>query len=160
MGTGVAMPNVNMQEMQIRARVRSGADWFIWIAALSIINAVILTTGGNFHFIFGLGCTEFVSAIAAKLPAGALVAAWVVNIVIAGVFALFGKFARDANKWVFYAGMLLYILDALLVLMFQDWLGLAFHGWALFRIFGGLKAAGELEQLRPAALAAGVGTIG
>jgi hypothetical protein len=160
MAAGPTVSDIGVREFQIRARVRSGADWFIWIAALSIINGVIMTTGGRFHFIFGLGCTEFVSAIATKLPTGGVVAAWVVNIVIAGVFGLFGKFGRDAKRWAFYAGMGFYVVDAGLMLLFQDWLGLAFHAYALFRIYGGLKAIGELDELKPATLAAGVGTIG
>jgi hypothetical protein len=155
-----AIANTGIQDFQIRARVRVGADWFIWIAALSIINGIIMTTGGRFHFIFGLGCTELVSAVATKLPTGGVVAAWVVNILIAGIVALFGKFGRDAKRWAFYAGMGFYVLDAGLMLLFQDWLGLAFHAYALFRIYGGLKAIGELDELKPATLAAGVGTIG
>jgi hypothetical protein len=160
MGAGTGISDLGAKEFQVKARVRAGADWFIWIAALSIINAVILTTGGRFHFIFGLGCTDLVAALAAKLPGGAVVAAWIVNIVIAGVFGLFGWFGREAKRGAFYAGMVFYILDAILMLVFQDWLGLAFHGYALFRIYGGVKAVGELDNLKPAALAAGVGSIG
>jgi hypothetical protein len=160
MAAGATVNDTGVREFQIRARVRSGADWFVWIAALSIINGIILTAGGNFHFIFGLGCTELVSEIATKLPTGGIVAAWVVNIVIAGVFALFGKFGREAMRWAFYAGMAFYVLDAGLMLLFKDWLGLAFHAYALYRIYGGLKAIGELDELKPVALAAGVGTIG
>jgi hypothetical protein len=160
MAAGTGITNLGIQEVQIRARIRGGADWFIWIAALSIINAIILTTGGKFHFIFGLGCTDVVAALAAKLPGGAVVAAWVVNIVVAGVFALFGWFGRQAKPWAFYVGMAFYVLDAVLMLVFADWLGLAFHAYALFRMYGGVKAVGELENLKPAALAAGVGSIG
>ncbi len=160
MAAGKGITDLGVQEFQIRQRVQSGASWFIWIAALSIINAIILTTGGNFHFIFGLGITDLVAAVATKLPSGGVVAAWVINIIIAGVFALFGKYGRDAKKWAFYAGMVLYLLDAGLVMMFQDWLGLAFHAYAMFRIYGGVKAATELEDMKPVALAAGVGSIG
>ncbi len=160
MAAGTGITDMNVQEYQIRQRIRAGADWFIWIAALSIINAIIMTAGGKFHFIFGLGATDLVSAIATKLPSGGVIAAWVVNIVIAGVFALIGKIAREGKKNAFYAGMIFYVLDAALMLLFQDWLGLAFHAYALFRIYGGVKAATELEEMRPAALAAGVGSIG
>jgi hypothetical protein len=54
--------------------------------------------------------------------------------------------------------MLFYILDAMLVFMFRDWLGLAFHAYALYRIYVGVKAIGDLDDARPAAMAAGAGT--
>jgi hypothetical protein len=154
-----AVHNTGIQDFQIRARIRTGADWFIWIGALSVINSIILTYGGNFHFIFGLGCTELVSAAAANLPAGGMAAGWVVNIILAGVFCVFGKFGRDAQKWAFYSGMLFYIVDAMLVFMFRDWLGLAFHAYALYRIYMGVKAIGDLDESSPAAMAAGAGTM-
>ena len=83
----------NIQLMQMQARVRTGADWFIWIAALSIVNALIMESGGSFHFIFGLGATDLVTAIVSKLPTGAHAAAWIVNIIVAGVFALLANSA-------------------------------------------------------------------
>jgi hypothetical protein len=49
MAAGPTVSDIGVREFQIRARVRSGADWFIWIAALSIINGIIMTTGGRFH---------------------------------------------------------------------------------------------------------------
>ncbi len=45
------------------AAVKSGANWFVWIAILSIINSVIVTMNGNLNFIIGLGITQIVDAL-------------------------------------------------------------------------------------------------
>jgi hypothetical protein len=160
-GTGFGLnqqpgaPNNNIQLMQIQARVRIGAGWFIWIAGLSIVNALILESGGRFHFIFGLGMTDVVTAMVAKLPSGAHAAAWVVNIIIAAVFALFGKFGREMKKWAFIAGMAFYVLDSALMLLFQDWLGLAFHAYAMWRMYSGFAALNEYNDTQQIAKAMG-----
>jgi hypothetical protein len=51
--------------------------------------------------------------------------------------------------------MTLYALDGLILIPFADYLGLAFHASALWRIYGGFKAASRVEALQPAMLAAG-----
>src|SRR4051794_40879026 len=43
---------------------RNGANWFYWIAGLSLVNSVILLTGGNTFFFIGLGVTMMADAIA------------------------------------------------------------------------------------------------
>ena len=75
------------QRLQLEQRVRSGASWFYWIAGLSIINSIIQLSGGNWHFIFGLGITSIVDALAANLGKTGVVLDLVINVFIAGVFA-------------------------------------------------------------------------
>jgi hypothetical protein len=75
-------------------------------------------------------------------------AGWIINIIVAGVFALFGKLGRDGNKPVFILGMVLYVADALLMANFQIWLGVAFHAYALYRIYQGLAAVNALHTLQ------------
>src|SRR5438046_3114443 len=45
------------------ARVKRGANWFYWIAALSVINSAAFIAEANFHFLAGLGVTELADAI-------------------------------------------------------------------------------------------------
>jgi hypothetical protein len=56
----------------------------------------------------------------------------VLNIVIAGVFAMFGLLARRGHDVAYVIGMFLYIVDALLVLGLKDFFGFGFHIFALF----------------------------
>jgi hypothetical protein len=64
---------------------------------------------------------------------------------------LFWNFARKGAKWAFFAGMALYVVDALILLAFKDILSVAFHGWALYRMYNGVKVLGTLERLNRSA---------
>ena len=161
-GTGIGLQDgtsaqqAAIQVAQLKARIRVSADWFFWIAGLSIINSLIMEFGGQIRFILGLGITEFVDAVIAKQASEVHVVGWIVNLVIAGVFALFGKFGRNGQKWAFLVGMVIYAADALLMATFQIWLGLAFHVYALYRIYQGLPAVNALESVQQRASALGV----
>src|SRR6185436_9238705 len=139
-------------------RMKKGANNFYWIAGLSIINSFILEFGGNSYFVVGLGSTLFVDSIfvevAKSFPDGALIAKLVglaISIFIAGIFALFGFFANRGKKWAFMVGMVLYGLDSLLMLVFQEWMGLLFHAFFLYALFGGLQVLNGLNKfVKPA----------
>lgn len=45
-------------------------------------------------------------------------------------------------------GAVFYLLDGLLLLAVKDWLAVAFHAYALYRIFQGFQAAQQLAILR------------
>jgi hypothetical protein len=46
--------------------------------------------------------------------------------------------AQREQAWAFYLGLVVYALDALIYLRFQDWLPVAFHAYAIFAIFKGV----------------------
>jgi len=48
------------EKLRVEQQLKGGASWFVWIAALSVINSVILLSGGTWSFIFGLGITQIV----------------------------------------------------------------------------------------------------
>ncbi len=105
-------------------------------------------SGTHFHFIFGLGVTEIVDAIGRQSGTTGSALGLVVNVFIGGVFLLFWNFARKGEKWAFLAGMGLYAVDGLILVPFKDYLGLAFHAYALFRIYNGMQGVPALENLR------------
>ncbi len=123
----------------VASEVVGGASWFYWIAGLSLINSVILLSGGRWHFMLGLGITDFMSAIGTLTGTNGAVVTFVINLVIAGIVVLFGFFASKGQKWAFLVGMVLYALDGGLTLLFRDFFSAAFHGYALFRIYNGFK---------------------
>lgn len=137
-------------EQKLRAEqvVKNGAGWFLAIAGLSILNSVLTLSGTNFHFIFGLGVTEIVDAIGRQSGTTGSTLGLIVNVFIAGLFLLFWNFARKGEKWAFLVGMALYAVDGLILLPFKDILGVAFHAYALFRIYGSLQGVSALENLR------------
>lgn len=126
---------------------RNGANWFFWIAGLSLVNSVIVATGGDINFIFGLGITLLFDAVATQAGAGGALVALVINAVIAAVFVGFGLLARRQKRWAFIVGMLLYALDGAIFLLPGLWLNVGAHAFALYFIWTGLAAYKQLAQL-------------
>ena len=125
--------------------MRSGASWFYWIAALSLINSVTSLSGRGFGFALGLGITQLLAEIGDKTGAGKGVV-FVLNLLASSLFVLFGVFAHKGHTWAFIVGMVLFALDTVLVLIGQMWLSVALHGLALFFLFRGMQACRELNQ--------------
>ena len=138
-------------------RSQSGANWFFWIAGLSLINSVVVLMNGRWSFLAGLGITQFIDglsvALSLRLGGIATVIALLLDLTTAGVLVLFGVMARQRHTWAFAFGLFLYAADGILFLIVQDWLALAFHGYASYCIFRGLTANKQLTELqRQAAL--------
>lgn len=153
-------PVVSPLELKLRYqnRLRSGANWFYWIAALSVINSVLMATESTFNFIFGLAATQIIDALAYLIGQDAQlesinsvrIIGWVLNLLIVGIFVLFGVFAHKRKQWAFYAGMILYGLDAIAALFVwdkPDILSFAFHLIVIWGLAGGLRAVGHLDKL-------------
>lgn len=143
---------------RLESRFKGGASWFFWVAALSIINTVIVLAGGHWGFIFGLGVTQIVDGVALAVADGAQgpatsaqMVGFAINLVIAGCVVLFGVLAQRRQSWAFVVGMVLYAMDGVLLLAAGDWLGAAFHGWVLFGLANGLRALRKLSELDAAA---------
>jgi hypothetical protein len=144
------------KQMQL---VRSGANWFIWIAGLSLVNSVLFVAGSNWSFFLGLGATQFSDVFGKEIITGTTgeVLALAVDVVIAGIFVGLGLVSRNGALWSFIVGMVLIVLDALLLVWVTDWAAVAFHGLALFFVVRGFQAARQLGALRTAAaLPAGI----
>jgi hypothetical protein len=134
-----------VSKMVAAARTRAGAKWFYWIAGLSLINSVIVVSGGSLHFVVGLGITSVVDAAAKRLATAGMVLDVVINGFVAGLFVLFGMFAAKAQKWAFGLGMVLYAADGLLLLSAKDYLSAGFHAYALWAIYRGFQAAEQIQ---------------
>jgi hypothetical protein len=141
---------------QLARRVSSGASNFYWVAALSVINTLMSVFNAGRYFVIGLAISLLVDGIfvgvAEALPEAQLIVKLidvVISVVIAGVFALFGYLAIKGKRWAFIVGMVLYAFDALLMLAFQEWIGLIFHLFFLWGMFGGLQALSKLQKFMP-----------
>ena len=139
------------EKLKVEKRFQSGADWFFWIAGLSLINSIILLAGSEWGFIVGLGVTRIVDSIglviAEEVGIAGKIIAFIFDVIVAGIFVLFGVFARRRHKWAFITGMILYALDGLIFLLVMDILSIGFHIFALFCIYGGFKALGKLSEV-------------
>ena len=131
-------------------RAKSGANWFYWIAGLSLINSIIFLFGGNLSFIAGLGITQLLDAVVDQISGSESFSAvkiitFAVDAILAGIFILCGMWANKLEIWAFAVGMVLYILDTVLLLAIGAYLPVAFHAFALFMIFRGFSAARRMK---------------
>jgi hypothetical protein len=135
------------QRLHLQSRVRSGAGWLMAVAGFSVINSTLVFFNANLHFIVGLGITQIADGIGKRAGSGGAIAGFVVSLFMAALFGVFGKFARDEKQWAFLAGMAIYGLDGLIFLAFGQMLDLAFHVFAIYCMFQGLRALGALNKL-------------
>jgi len=142
---------IELQKLALAKRIQSGANWFFWIAGLSLVNSVIALAGGGTRFILGLGITQMVDAIAQQASLGMSVPL-VLDLVATGMFIPFGLQARKRRNWAFLVGMILYALDGLLFVLVKDILGIGFHLFALYFIYKGMKANEQLGAMEHGAL--------
>ncbi len=150
-----SIANVVEQKLRVERVVKAGASWFITVGVLSIINSVLSMSGSGFHFIFGLGITEFVDVLARRAGETGFALDLIINGCVAGVFVLFWNFARKGQQWAFLVGMALYAVDGLVILYFRDILAVAFHGYALYRMYSGMSGISALQQCEAAMTSAG-----
>jgi hypothetical protein len=122
------------------AQMKSGASWFYWIAALSLVNSISAFTGSDWRFILGLGITQFIDALGQSIEGSGKFIALALDLVAAGVLVLFGVFGCKGHLWAFIVGMVLFALDGVLFLLVQDWIGVAFHAFVLYCFFRGFQA--------------------
>ncbi len=153
---GASTPSANQndmaaQKLQVEQAIKGSSSWFVMVAGLSLVNSVLAMTGASIHFIFGLGLTQIVDVLAHESGGAGIVLDLIINGMIAGVFVFFWSFARKGAKWAFFAGMGLYVIDALILLAFKDVLSVAFHGWALYRMYCGVKLLPAFERMNRAA---------
>jgi len=133
------------QEVEDTTKLNNGAQWFLWIFGLSVINSIILYFGGGVSFIFGLGITQLFEGIFIGIFGELNLIGVIISIFISGIFALIWYFSKKLSKPAFIIGMTIYGLDALLLLAFQDWLSFGVHLYALFMIFKGFQSVDGLK---------------
>jgi hypothetical protein len=153
-GLGMSPDPGSIQRQQLQMVGKSAASWFLWIAGLSMLNSVISSFDGNWHFLFGLGITSIVDAVSHQAGTTGIVLDLVINGFIAGIFLLFWYFAGQGQKWAFYVGMGLYLFDGLILLLFHDYLGAAFHIWVLYRLYQGLSLVSRVQAAHASMAAA------
>jgi hypothetical protein len=139
----------------MRMQAKAGIGWFTTIAGLSLVNTILGFFKISIGFLAGLGITQMFDAIgevAFNQLEGSTIAIVlrvglvVMNLIIAGAFFLAGRFSVKF-VWLGIIFCVLYALDTILLVAFQDWLSAAFHVFALFMIGRGLKAAHDANKL-------------
>lgn len=137
-------PTAGLELLRLQQTAKGGANWFIWIAALSAFNSLSLRLELGFGFLAGLGLTQLVDALGAAFGPSAEAVAVVINLMAVGLFIAVGRLALRYPA-VYVVGMAAYLLDAVPLVVFGDYLGAGFHVFALFFMFKGFQAARSLH---------------
>ena len=144
----------NIAHAQLLAAYKSGANWFYWIAGLTIITSLITFGGGSWRFLISLGSTQIIDGIAqafaAEIGGAAKVVGLVLDLIVTGLFVMFGWLAGQKHLWAYIVGMVAFALDGLLSLVFGDWIGVAAHAVVLYFLFRGFQAGRSLVAIEKA----------
>jgi hypothetical protein len=125
---GIQTPSNDNLERTKRAQLeqsaRNGSRYFFWIAFFSIFNQVMDLLSAKRRFVFGLGAPQYIErSLAAPNPT----LIWGIIIVLAGIFVLFGIFARRGNIPVYIVGIVFYLADLVLSILSGDLVGAVVH---------------------------------
>jgi hypothetical protein len=127
---------------EVAMAIRRSANWFYWIAGLSVINMVMMASGSGYSMILGSGISQISQAMAqAFWASGATVQALALygfTVLFALLFLFFGWRANKFAIWAFIAGMVVYALDGVVFIVAADYIGIAFHGFVLYMLYRGL----------------------
>lgn len=128
-----------------------GADVFFVLAALSILNSLIVYLFELRNMPFAFAVTQWIDGTTGPMTAQGWspplqLSRLLVDILIAVAFAGFGWFARKGSDVAFVLGMFLYIVDAMLAIGLREFWGFGFHLVALFFIFKGLLASRHARE--------------
>ncbi|NCC62738.1 MAG: hypothetical protein EOM12_17800 [Verrucomicrobiae bacterium] len=155
-GQADLIAQADQQRTELATKHRSGADWFFWIAGLSIVNSLIVLFGANLSFVIGLGSTQLIDGLAMGMIEEGLVvehanvlkvAAFLMDVFVACSFVLWGILARRRFRWAYIVGMVFYALDGLLFVLVMDLWSIGFHIFALYCLYKGFQACGQLKKL-------------
>src|SRR3989442_281075 len=152
---GATVTSRDLLRFQLVQRRLSGGAWFYWIGGASILNSVLNAAGTQWGLVVGLGVTYLVDGFAEGLSntVRTPIYAFIIDIAIAGGFLLIGRAARRGRLGWYAIGTGLYLLDGLLFVLAEDFLGIAVHAIAIYGLVSGWRAARTLKRVEAPAAA-------
>jgi uncharacterized membrane protein YagU involved in acid resistance len=133
--------------MENQQKVASAHGWFLAIAGFTFVNFVLYAADAKMCFPVG--------AMAAALPqifapaSAKMVTYGVSSALLAVYYFLIARGTKVYWTWVMVIGFLSYAVDAVFVVLTEDWMGAALHAWALFVIGAGIVACHRLKKAGP-----------
>ena len=131
--------------------VNTGANWFFWVAILSVLNSLVIWYLGIKNLFFALGVTQWIDGTGGAFnhqgnTAPLSESGLAVNILIAAAIAGFGYLGRHKHDIWYVIGLFIYCADAMLSLGLKDFFGFGFHLIPLFFLFKGLLASRHVRE--------------
>lgn len=124
--------------------LKSGASWYYWIAGLTAVNFGAWLMGSSMRFVVGTALIDVINAFGQG--AGIKGVAIALDVLLIAFFVVCGVFAHKGHIWAFLVGMAVYLLDTILCVIAGEWLGVAFHCWALFSLGSALRLAWQMRD--------------
>jgi hypothetical protein len=128
--------------------IKRRADYFFGIAALSVVNAIILLcTGTGISYFTGFGATSALLVFSTWenfLTVTIVPAA----VFITALFILLGIYGRKFHSWAFVTGFFIYAIDSLFLILVEDWGSVILHCIIIFFIYQGLNATSQYNKLK------------
>ena len=145
---GATVSSRDLLRFQLLQRRGSGGAWFYWIGGASILNSVLNAAGTQWGLAVGLGVTYLIDGLAESLSntVRTPIYAFIIDVAIAGGFLLIGRAARRGNLGWYAVGIGLYLLDGLLFVLVQDFLGIAVHAIGIYGLISGWRASRSLKR--------------
>jgi hypothetical protein len=152
--TAIEIAGKSYEPREIVEQAKKARGWFAAIAAFSFVNSLLIMFGVEVSFVIGLGATQVVDAIVAvtREQGGASVGAVVsvigllMNLCIIGMVVFIWWASGRGSTAAYIVGMVLYALDGFIFLAVGDWIGVGFHVFFLFMLWGGFRFMREWRK--------------
>jgi hypothetical protein len=155
LGENAETENVHLLEQRgVQRNILLGANCFLFVAVISILSSVRILSSGHFGFLLGLGITSMVGESLRIDGHGGMATTLAVYGCTAGLFLAFWHFGAKGAKWAFLIGMLFYLVDTLILLLFRRVVAAGFHAFMLFEMYQGFAAIAWLRRLQQSQIAA------
>lgn len=152
-------PQLHTQTIPVGyAQVARGANWLIWVAGCTLVNALCVAFDMQFSLALGMVAPAVVSVVLDQLFKGNAVVHFFVSFLPMALSALiFWFLSQKANHyqtWALVVGALLILGDTLLCLLHFRPLTVGLHVWALFAVSQSILACMAANKAYKAQLAA------
>ncbi|MDF9831986.1 hypothetical protein M2103_000190 [Ereboglobus sp. PH5-5] len=145
----IPQPDLAPFDAELLKKIKSGAHWLYWVAALSGINVLLAHTEATWRFAIGLGITELIYAIGLQFGALGTTAGAITTISAVGCLVGLGYAATKHQAWAFIVGIIALTLDTLLLVALtgaESMVGIIFHIVAVVCLCMGYKALRTLQK--------------
>jgi hypothetical protein len=146
-------PDARRKELE--SRVKTGSSWLWSVVGFSVLNSILLRVGSQWGFCVGLfvaqindyGSMQYVRNAGPGTHTGITVAAYVIDALLIGGFALVARMCDRRRRWWLLPGLVFYALDTALTGWAQVWPSLIYHAITLTYGFRAFSAIGALQRL-------------
>ena len=129
-----------------RISILHGANWFFWLAILSVINTLLVFQYRLPNTPVALAITQWLDGTAGGFNPTMSTQSLIINLLIAAALAGFGYLARRGSDLAFVVGIFLYVVDSILMIGLRDLFGFSVHLIGLFFLVKGLLASRHIRE--------------